>query len=410
MAVIFNLLRCSAPALFLGLPLTFSSNFGQTFFISIFASDVRIELDLSHGEFGGIYTAATIISALLFMWLGKLIDYYDYLRMSAASLLGLSLCITIFAGANSAVLLFIGLFGMRLFGQCMLGHIVVSVVAREHTKRRGRALGLATLGYPAGEALIPILVAVCMTFSTWREICVSLAVIVTVIITPAFLWLNNRVRSVGPAGTSRKIETEDARRPWTRMQVLQDPRFYALLPGILSTPFIITGVLFHQIHLIETKNWIITSFAWCYPLYAISATITTLASGWIVDRIRAINLLRFYLLPLAVGLMFLATIKSFYVAPIFMLLMGVTAGGATVLLGAIWAELYGTQHIGAIRSLCAALVVFSTAISPVIMGSLVDVGFGLEVQYLILSAYLIVCVFYFKKLTPSLKLQRAPPT
>ena len=47
--------------------------------------------------------------------------------------------------------------------------------------------------------------------------------------------------------------------------------------------------------------------------------------------------------------MFLATIKSFYVAPIFMLLMGVTAGGATPLLGAIWAELYGTQHIGAIR-------------------------------------------------------------
>ena len=64
---------------------------------------------------------------------------------------------------------------------------MVSVVVREHTKRRGCALGLATLGYPAGEALIPILVAFCMTFSTWREICVSLAVIVTVIITPSFM-------------------------------------------------------------------------------------------------------------------------------------------------------------------------------------------------------------------------------
>jgi len=56
--------------------LTLSSCFGQTFFISIFAGEIRGEFGLSHGEWGGIYTIGTLASALLMLWAGGLTDRF----------------------------------------------------------------------------------------------------------------------------------------------------------------------------------------------------------------------------------------------------------------------------------------------------------------------------------------------
>lgn len=64
-------LSWAGPALGLGVLLTFGSSVGQTYSISLFAGELRSELKLSHGLLGWIYTAATLCSALAFLWLGK---------------------------------------------------------------------------------------------------------------------------------------------------------------------------------------------------------------------------------------------------------------------------------------------------------------------------------------------------
>jgi hypothetical protein len=46
-----------------GVLLTFLSSFGQTYFISVFAGEIRAGFGLSHGEWGGIYTLGTTASA-----------------------------------------------------------------------------------------------------------------------------------------------------------------------------------------------------------------------------------------------------------------------------------------------------------------------------------------------------------
>ena len=61
---ILAFLRDNAPWLTAGVLLTFLSSFGQTFFISIFAGHIREAFDLSHGQWGGIYTLGTTASAL----------------------------------------------------------------------------------------------------------------------------------------------------------------------------------------------------------------------------------------------------------------------------------------------------------------------------------------------------------
>jgi hypothetical protein len=127
-----------------------------------------------------------------------------------------------------------------------------------------------------------------------------------------------------------------------------------------------------------------------------------------VDRVGTVFLLQVYLLPLAFGLVLLANTNAIYTGPAFMILMGATAGGATVVLGVLWADLYGTEHLGAIRSLSVALLVVSTAIAPGLMGILIDLGVALETQFAMLSIYVFTCVIAFAIMSPSLLTERPP--
>ena len=105
----------------------------------------------------------------------------------------------------------------------------------------------------------------------------------------------------------------------------------------------------------------------------------------------------------------MAATDAILVAPAFMLLMGASAGAATVVVGVLWAELYGTDHLGAIRSMVVALLVLSTAMAPGLMGLLIDAGFSLDSQFVLLSIYVFACAIAFVVMSPSLALGLQPP-
>jgi len=63
------------------------------------------------------------------------------------------------------------------------------------------------------------------------------------------------------------------------------------------------------------------------------------------------------------------------------------------LFGAIWPELYGTRHLGAIKALAAALMVFGSAIGPGMTGALIDLGIPFQDQMVGFAAYILVVCF-----------------
>ena len=158
----------SAPELGFGLLLTFGSGIGQTFFISLFSGEIRNELNLSHGIFGTFYSAATLVSSVIFLWFGKFTDQFNLTLTGAITLVALSAFAILLASTHSLVILFLSLFGLRFFGQGLLGHIAISAMTRWFSKQRGRALSIALLGHTIGEAILPALVAFFLTLLTWR--------------------------------------------------------------------------------------------------------------------------------------------------------------------------------------------------------------------------------------------------
>ena len=63
---------------------------------------------------------------------------------------------------------------------------------------------------------------------------------------------------------------------------------------------------------------------------------------------------------------------------IFLGLIGISNGLANVLGSSTWAEIYGVKHIGSIKALTTALMVFSTAFGTALFGILIDNGFSIE--------------------------------
>ena len=407
-----RILLATTPELSLGVLLVFSSNIGQTFFISLFSGEIRNEFNLSHGMFGIFYSVATLTSAVVFFWLGKLTDQFNLTLLGLVTLGLLSGFSFLISSAETLIMLFLSLFGLRLFGQSMISHIAVTAMARWFSKKRGRALSIALMGHPIGEALLPFLITFFLLQFTWREIWVGIGSCIIIIFFPLVCWLGRYLKSqkLNLSNNSLPKSKKNLNISWNRSQVLKDLRFYQIIPGLLASPFIVTGVFFHQIHLIETKSWSISLWASSYPFFALSVTGVTLGSGWIVDRFSTVHLLRFFLAPLAFGLLLIVSTDNAYAAPIFMILIGASTGAATIVFSTLWVELYGIDYLGSIRSMCVSLVVLSTSISPALIGLLLDIGFTLEVQFIIFVIYIIICSISFAILTPHLLITRSPPS
>ena len=407
-----RILLATTPELSLGLFLIFSSSVGQTFFISLFSGEIRNAFNLSHGMFGILYSVATLTSATLFFWLGKLTDQFNLTVLGLITLGILSGFSFLLSSAETLLILFLSLLGLRLFGQSMISHIAVTAMARWFSKKRGRALSIALMGHPIGEALLPSLITFFLFQYTWREIWVGIGTCIIIIFLPLVYWLGRHLKSNNHDSSNSGLTKSKKKLidSWNRSQVLKDLRFYQVLPGLLASPFIVTGVFFHQIHLIETKSWSITLLASSYPFFALSVIGVTFGAGWIIDRFGTVHLLRFFLLPLAFGLLLIVATDKAFAIPIFMILMGASAGSATIIISTLWVELYGINYLGSIRSMFFSMVVLATSISPALIGLLLDTGVTLEIQFIIFTIYIFICSIIFAILTPNLLIARSPPS
>jgi MFS family permease len=370
----FQFLKSNFQYLLFGFLMTFCSSFGQTFFLGIFNPFIREDLNLSHSEFGGIYSAATLVSSLTIIWLGKKIDDFKLRNFAIFVCISLFFAAVFMSQLSSLVHLLLAIFFLRLFGQGLMSHTSSTAMARYFDKNRGKALGLAWLGLSFGEGILPGLVIFLLNYLVWKKIWITIAVFLIVFVLPliVFLLKNFEDNSVEQEQSKKSENIKN----WTRQEVLKDLRFYFLLPAVLCPAFLITGIFINQIYLFENLNWGINFIAPSFTAYAIFSVISLQLSGFLIDKFSALKILPFYLIPMILGLLFSLFFKFALSPVIFFILMAITNGTSNVLLTSTWSEMYGTKHLGAIRSITVSLMVFSTSLSPFLFGYLIDFGFN----------------------------------
>ena len=107
--------------------------------------------------------------------------------------------------------------------------------------------------------------------------------------------------------------------------------------------------------------------------FAIGRTLTTFITGPLVDKYNAKVLFPYYQIPLSLAFLWLALGKNTLTPSLSFALAGLAVGSGAPIKSAIWAELYGLRHLGAIKSALATIIVLSTAASPALFGWLLDI-------------------------------------
>ncbi|MDC2974202.1 MFS transporter [Candidatus Pelagibacter sp.] len=389
-----------------GFIFTFFSSFGQSFFLGIFNTSIRETLSITHGQFGSIYASATLCSSLLLIWVGKKIDDINIFRFAIYVTLLLSFSCFFFSKISSIVFLFIAIFLMRFSGQGMMSHTATTTVSRYFTKSRGRALSICWFGLSCAEFILPVLMVFLLSLTTWQNIWTVIALLILIFLPIASFFLVRTVELDTRESTEGEEFKEENIKQWKRIEVIKDYKFYIVSMNMLAMPWIATGVFVYQSFITESKNWGPFVIAQSFMSYSVFSVITLLISGFLIDKFTSRKLLIFMNIPLFLSTFVIIYFDEQFTAFIFLGLIGISNGLANVLGSSTWAEVYGVKHIGSIKALTTALMVFSTAFGTALFGILIDIGFSIENIAIISALYILISFILLflvrKKLNPIL--------
>ena len=381
------LIRREWRLLLFGFVMMFATSPGQTYFIALFSGEIRADLSLSHGEFGAIYSIATLSSAFVLLWTGVLVGRIDLRRFARYIVIGLAIACLSLAFSQNVAMLVVAIFFLRQLGQGLMYMTSTTAMVRYLEGNKGKANALSGLGYSFAEATLPSLVIMLLLLMSWRESWMIFAAILAVCIPLAHHFLlkghderhRQYIESINEDATSEFTEKKSYRRKqWTRAEVIRDPLFYLFTPGLLAQSLLFTGFMFHQIHLVEEKGWPLAVWGSLYLLYALSTIVMNLIVGALVDRFGAVRLAPFVTIPMGIGLVILSSSNSVFVAVVFMLCMSISSASQSTVSAPFFAERYGSKNLGAIKSLGTFMMVMMSAISPAILGWCIDRGISMD--------------------------------
>ncbi|MDO9477380.1 MAG: MFS transporter [Pseudohongiella sp.] len=359
----------------------FWGNFGQSFFVAWFGADIQRSLELSAAEYGSAYSLGTLMSAVVVLWAGGLIDRVSLRTYTLLVSAGLASAMLVLSQANNLWILLLGFSLLRMFGQALLPHTGITSMTRHFDNQRGKAVSVAMSAVPGGEIVLPVLAVALIAAVGWQSTFFWLAIAVPVLLVPLLLWLLSRAQmSDAVSQTEQTDQTAASADPMAadfsagRAEVLRDYRYWLAMPGIIANPFLITGIFIHQNFLADVKDWSLSWLATCFVVYGIVHWISSLVTGALVDRFKGVRLLSVFLLPLLLCMLVAAFVQGQWAALLMMVLLGVSAGSSPPITGALWPEIYGTRKLGSIRAMNMSVMVLSTSVAPVLFGYFIDSG------------------------------------
>ncbi|HIA60976.1 MAG TPA: MFS transporter [Pelagibacterales bacterium] len=362
--------------LLFGFFISFFAGFGQTFFISIFNLEIRGLLNLSDGQFGILYSLATLASAIVLIWFGKLIDTMDLRIYTFIVSLGLACaCIGMFFLTNSLFMLFVLIFSLRFFGQGAMSHTGTTTMSRYYVSDRGKAISVGSFGDVLAMMTFPIIALYLIQLIGWTHAWLFSGLSILIIFFPLYLYLLKN-QTLLHKEFLKKTNEITLQKSWRIRNVIIDKNFYVYLPISIAPPFILTGLIFHQVFIITNKGWGMELLASSYIGWGIFSIIGLCIGGPLIDKVNTKKAIPYYLFPMLFGILFMMFFEHSIFIFLYMALLGITNGLWLPFTGSLWVELYGVKNLGAIRALMHACMVFASALSPIMLGLIIDYRFG----------------------------------
>jgi len=365
---------------------------GQTYSISTFIDSYIEDFGFSRTVISSFYSAATVASAFLLVFVGRAVDRYGQRKMTV--IIGGLFALVCFL--NSFVFNFmtmvISFFFLRYLGQGSLTLIPSSLVPQWFEKKRALAISLTNYGGVLANILVPLLNVYLITQFSWQFTWRVWSIMLLLIFVPlSYILIVNKPEDIGLLPDNEKAKHEDdlkrelekmAADSWTLNEVVKTKEFWFV--GLISmiVPMISTGMMFHFFSIMSLKGLTEQTAALVIGLAAYPGFVMPVISGLIIDRFRSKHIVTITLIIIALDLFYFLSVGSLLSAAIFMLIYGFAINIQNVTINVIWPRYFGRKYLGSIRGAATVFMVLGSALGPIPFGLSYDLTGGYNMVFI----------------------------
>lgn len=386
---------------------------GQTIGVSTFTDSLLSVLELDRDQLSLAYMCGTIASSLMLTWAGKLYDRLGVKPLALVAAGGLAITLLLLSISDQ---LAIGLGGgfwmsflvlgccfvmLRFFGQGVLTMASQNMMVKWFDQRRGFAMSFSSVTLALVFSIAPLfldgLIQSWGWRGAWRIIALFLLIIVPVII--IFFFIDDP-RKVGlrPDGNYQAAKRSKRRvlqkiyKDYTLGEARRSFTYWVFVGFLAMQGLFTTGFTFHIVSIFAESDLSRQMALSVFPPAATIAMGFTFVFSWLSDfmRLKYILILQGTGAILAtMGLLYLPSMEAAYFAMIIG--YGMSGGLYRVIYAVSWPKLFGQKHLGAISGQAMTVIVFGSALGPVLFSySLSQYGTYAMAAIVCALAYLIL--------------------
>ncbi len=364
---------------------------GQTMGMAVFTDPFIEVLGLSRTQLSLAYLFGTVGSSLFLTRAGRWYDRYGGRVMItvAAAALGLMVFyislvdeLSSLLGSSTSVtfvLIMLGYFGVRFFGQGVLTSCSRNVLLLWFVKRRGLVSGIRSVFVSFGFSLAPLVLAFLIASFGWRGALWFMALVVGVVFPMiAIIFIRDNPASCGlladGGGAADGEEAHEEAESRTLREAQRSPVFWIYSLSLGMHALFGTALTFHVVAIFgESGRTADEAFGYFFPA-AIFSTTSNLIASYLVDRSRLKPFLVVMLIGFIVGAWGLIHLEEEW--GYWTLAIGFGMGGGLwgVISNLAFIRFFGPLHLGEISGFFTSISVFASAIGPA--------AFSLGVDYL----------------------------
>lgn len=342
------------------------------------------------GDFGWSRTATSLassitisLSGMLGIAAGAVTDKYGPRLVASAGglLMGLGYLLLSWLGnfpGPSPLLQFYLFYFIVGIGMSACSVPLTATVSRWFEERRGRALGLMTVGGGLGQFLMPLLASYVISGANWRWAYLGIGVLMILVVVSSAQLLRRDPAAKGLMPFGHRAETAAARRPaaatFTMRQAMGTRAFWTIFSVAFLNLINQVMVMMHLVNYATDPGRSIspTTAATFIAVIGLMNVVGKLVMGPVSDRIGRKGTLAIVYVLAGVAMVWLIFARDTWMFYLFAVAYGFAYGAWIPMFPAMAADLFGMASVGAITGGVQLGNAFGGAIGPVIGGFVFD--------------------------------------
>lgn len=363
---------------------------GQTMGVSVFTDYYINNLEITRVQISTAYMIGTLCSSFIIPYAGIYFDRLGARVVASISTVFLG-CFLLILGFSPSIISFIlhiitvpplivtlivitiGFFGIRFFGQGVLTLVSKGMVAKWFGPRRGFAVGIMGLITAFGFSFAPQPLHTMIKIYQWNNALILIALFLICVFFPlVFVFFRAEPSKYGieleqgmkkKEAKSNKVAM-DAKIDKTVAEARKDSAYWVIMLSLGYWGLFNTAFTFNVVSIFSEIGLDATQAVKIFLPISIVSVVSRFIGSYLSDRISIKYIYLTYIIALVFSSISLLILKSPFSRIMIIFSYGVSSGLFGMLNIVTWPKLYGRKHFGAISGSAMSVVVAGSAIGP----------------------------------------------